>query len=82
MNQNITVKAYICIPYNPEAPNPYSRWTLQGLYDLKNEVLVAEEFWNFLGGKGTFEKLLDIFEQTGIELREEIDKKLAEFWKL
>lgn len=79
MNQNIIVKAFICIPYNPEAPNPYSRWTLQGLYDLKNEVLVAEEFWDFLGGKGTFEELLDIFEQTGIELREEIDKKLVEF---
>jgi type II restriction enzyme len=78
-NQDIAVKAYICIPYNPEAPNPYSRWTLQGLYDLKNEVLVAEEFWDFLGGKGTFEELLDIFEQTGIELREEIDKKFAEF---
>lgn len=79
INQRIKVKAYICIPYNPEAPNPYSRWTLQGLYDLKNEVLVAEEFWDFLGGRGTYEELLDIFEKTGIELRNEIDKKLSEF---
>jgi len=78
-NQRIKVKAYICIPYNPQAPNPYSRWTLQGLYDLKNEVLVAEEFWDFLGGEGTYEGLLEIFEQTGIELREEIDKKLSQF---
>lgn len=78
-NQRIKVKTYICIPYNPEAPNPYSRWTLQGLYDLKNEVLVAEEFWDFLGGKGTYEELLNIFEQTGIELRDEIDKRFSEF---
>lgn len=81
-NQRIEVKAYICIPYNPEAPNPYSRWTLQGLYDLKNEVLVADEFWDFLGGKGTYEELLDIFEQTGVELRDEIDRKLSDFNKL
>jgi predicted nucleic acid-binding protein len=79
INQDIIVKSYICIPYNPEAPKPYSRWTLQGLYDLDQEVLVAEEFWNFLGSKGTYEELLNIFEQTGIELRDEIDDKLSEF---
>lgn len=79
VDKHVKVKAYICIPYNPEAPKPYSRWTLQGLYDLKKEVLVAEEFWDFLGGKGTYEELLDIFEQTGIELRKEIDKKISEF---
>lgn len=79
INQELTVKSYICIPYNPEAPKPYSRWTLQGLYELDQEVLVAEEFWDFLGGKGTYEELLDIFEQAGIELRDEIDDKLSEF---
>lgn len=79
INQDIIVKSYICIPYNPEAPNPYSRWTLQGLYELDQEVLVAEEFWNFLGGKGTYEELLDIFEKTGIELRDEIDEKFSKF---
>ncbi len=79
IDPNIRVGAYICIPYNPEAPKPYSRWTLKGLYDLKNEVLVAEEFWDFLGGTGTYNQLLDIFEQTGIELRNEIDKKLLGF---
>ncbi|RKZ34599.1 hypothetical protein DRQ19_00740 [bacterium] len=79
INQGLTVKSYICIPYNPEAPKPYSRWTLQGLYELDQEVLVAEEFWDFLGGKGTYEELLDIFEQAGIELRDEIDDKLSEF---
>lgn len=78
-NKNIEVKTCICIPYNPEAPKPYARWTLQGLYDLKKEVLVAEEFWDMLGGKGTYDELLDIFEKTGLELKEVIDKKMAEF---
>ena len=75
----VSVKSYICIPYNPEAPKPYARWTLQGLYDLKNEVLVAEEFWDFLGGKGTYEELLNVFENAGIELRDEIDERFKAF---
>jgi len=79
INQKNEVKTCICIPYNPQEPKPYSRWTLQGLYDLKNEVLVADEFWDFLGGEGTYEELLDIFENTGIELRDEIDQKFSEF---
>lgn len=79
VKSNVNVKSYICIPYNPEAPKPYARWTLQGLYDLKNEVLVAEEFWDFLGGKGTYEELLNVFEKAGIELRDEIDKRFKTF---
>ncbi len=31
------------------------------------------------GGEGTYEDLLDVFERTGIELREEIDNKFSEF---
>lgn len=43
--------AYLAIPYNPYEPKPYERWTLKGMLDLKNELKVAEEFWDFLGGK-------------------------------
>lgn len=46
------VHSYIAIPYNPYEPKPYQRWTLQGMLDLKNELKVAEEFWDFLGGDG------------------------------
>jgi hypothetical protein len=38
-----------------------------------NELKVADEFWDFLGGQGTYLQLLDIFERIGIELRPEID---------
>jgi len=43
------------------------------MLDLENELKVAEEFWDFLGGKGTYNDLLDCFEMTGLELRPEID---------
>ncbi len=73
------VHSYIAIPYNPYEPKPYERWTLKGMIDLKNELKVAEEFWDFLGGKGAYNELLDCFERVGIELRPEIDKFFEKF---
>lgn len=57
----------------------YERWTLKGMLDLDNELKVAEEFWDFLGGKGAYPELLDCFERAGIELRPEIDKYFSKF---
>ena len=70
------VKTIVAIPYNPYEPKPYERWTLQGLFDLKEEVLVGVEFWDLLGGKNTYEDLLKVFEQAGLELYDEIEKKM------
>jgi len=69
----------LAIPYNPYEPQPYDRWTFQGMFDLPNEIKVAEEFWDFLGGENTYNELLQIFEDAGIELRPEIDAKFATF---
>jgi len=69
----------IAIPYNPYEPKPYARWTMKGMLDLNYEVKVAEEFWDFLSGKNTYQDLLDCFQQAGIELRDEIDNYFAKF---
>jgi len=72
----------LAIPYNPYHPHPYERWTLKGLYDLENgEILVGQEFWNFIANNRIYEELLDIFQEVGEKLRNEIDKKFAEFRK-
>lgn len=60
-NPRANVQTIIAIPYNPYDPQPYNRWTMRGMLDLQNELKVAEEFWDFLGGKGTYQQLLDIF---------------------
>ena len=52
---------------------------MRGMLDLPNELKVAEEFWDFLGGTGAYNDLLDIFERVGIELRSEIDEYFAKF---
>jgi len=52
---------------------------MRGMLDLENELKVAEEFWDFIGGQGSYNGLLDCFEKAGIELRPEIDEYFAKF---
>ena len=49
------------------------------MLDLDNELKVADEFWDFLGGNGAYSELLDCFERAGIELRPEIDDYFSTF---
>lgn len=76
-DSTLDVYPIIAIPYNPYEPKPYKRWTMRGMLDLDHELLVAEDFWDFLGGIGAFEELLDCFERVGIQLRDEIDDYFA-----
>lgn len=80
-NPKVKINTLIAIPYNPYEPKPYSRWTMAGMLDLENELKVADEFWGFLGGQGTYLQLLDIFEKVGVELRPEIDNYFARYNK-
>lgn len=73
------VMTYIAIPYNPYEPSPYQRWTMKGMLDLQNELKVAREFWDFLGGPGAYDDLLGCFENAGKKLRPELDRRFAEF---
>ncbi|MBX3290320.1 MAG: TdeIII family type II restriction endonuclease [Acidobacteria bacterium] len=76
---NAKINSLIAIPYNPYEPQPYQRWTMKGMLDLKHELKVAGEFWDFLGGEGAYVDLLDCFERAGIELRSEVDDYFAKF---
>ena len=80
-NPKAKIHTLISIPYNPYEPKPYMRWTMKGMLDLNKEVKIADEFWDFLAGKGTYKNLLDCFEQAGIELRPEIDNYFSKFNK-
>lgn len=75
------INTLIAIPYNPYEPEKYNRWTMRGMLDLNKELVVADEFWDFLGGKNTYQDLLNCFERVGIELRNEIDSYFNHFNK-
>lgn len=74
-----TVSAMVGLPYNPYAPEKYKWWTMRSMYDLQEQVKVAEDFWNFLAGGDVYGELLDCFERVGIEMSGEIDAYFARF---
>lgn len=78
---HIQVRAVVAIPYNPYEPEPYKRWTLKGMLDIENQsqLMVGNEFWDFLAGEAVYDRLLDCFEQVGVEMRGEIDDYFARF---
>ncbi len=78
-NPKAKINTLVAIPYNPYEPQPYERWTLKGMLDLEHELKVAEEFWDFLGGKDTYEDLLICFEAVGIEMRNKMDEYFSRF---
>lgn len=79
-NRKARVLTRLAIPYNPYHPEPYERWTLEGLYDLKrDEILVGKDFWNFVAGSDIYERLLDVFQDAGEKLRDEINRRFAQF---
>jgi len=78
-NPNAKINTCLAIPYNPYEPKPYRRWTMKGMLDFDSELKVADEFWDFLGGKGSYNELLNCFERVGIELRPEIDEYFSKF---
>ncbi len=80
-NPQANIRTVTAIPYNPSYPREYNRWTLSGIIDLSQngELLVAEEFWNFLaGGEEIYEQLLECFFIAGRNLEWEIDKFVNE----
>ncbi len=75
------VKTILAFPYNPYHPEPYSRFTEQGLLEKEEEFLVGEEYWDFLGGKGTLKDLLEEFDLVGKKFKEKILEKIKQVAK-
>lgn len=44
---------------------------------MKNQVLLEDEFWNIVGGKGTFAELLAVYREVGAEKGRQVMDQLA-----
>lgn len=70
------VETILAFPYNPYYPRPYERFTMQGLVEVRRELLIGEEYWDFLGGDGTFGELLKVFDEVGRWFKKDIAEKI------
>jgi hypothetical protein len=74
-------RTILAFPYNPYEPEPYVRFTEQGVLDRKAELMVGSEYWDFLGGKDTYKELLGLFDSVGREFKQRIQVKIEEVAK-
>ncbi len=72
---------YLAFPYNPYYPKPYNRFTEVNLVKMNKDFLVAEKYWDFLGGKNTFTELLSIFDKVGKSYKEKLIQKFKKIAK-
>ncbi len=75
------VRVFLAFPYNPYHPQPYERFTEQGVLERGKEFLVGKEYWDFLGGEDTFEQLLELFDLVGKKFKEKIQQKIKQVAK-
>ncbi len=63
------VNAFFAMAYNPYGTRKEDYKHSFGLQysDIQNEVLIGDEFWELIGGKGTFEELLEVYREVGRE---------------
>jgi len=62
---NKRVYGTIAIPYNPKAPRPYTSSAVKNYMQVGKDVLVAEDFWDLIGGSGCYGELGDAFKKIG-----------------
>jgi hypothetical protein len=61
------------VPYAPYGSTPYSHSYAIPFFDFTNEVKMGRLFWDFVGGDGTYDQLLSIYTQVGLEFASDIE---------
>jgi hypothetical protein len=67
--------AYYALPYNPYGKRQDYEWSFPARwFDMKNDsvVLIGDEFWDLIGGKGTYQLFVSEINKLGKDYREKI----------
>jgi len=71
-------QTFLGLYYNPGGTKREDyNWSVPSkIFDMINDdcVLIGQEYWDLVGGKGTYTALLDIFGEVGEETREQLQK--------
>jgi len=71
-------EAYFALPYNPYGKKEDYAWTFPARwFDMKHDpvVLIGDEFWEKIGGKGTYKAFLSAVDEIGSGYKERIYKE-------
>ena len=74
MKRNDHGRGYLAFAYNPFVTrDKYAHSYTKTVMDLKEEVLMGEEMWDKLGGKGTYDELINVVDKAGEAKRRELE---------
>lgn len=64
-------RTFYAMPFNPygDSRKDYDHSLATKYLDFQEQVLIGKEFWNFLGGAGTYEDVLSIYGDVGAQMR-------------
>ena len=74
-----SVRTYFAMAYNPygNSKSEYKHSFSMKYLDLENEVVIGREFWDLIGGPGTYEEVLSIYREVGKEKGPDMLDQLA-----
>lgn len=78
MNSTKVDYAYFALTYNPYGKRENYNWSFpMRWFDMHNDesVLIGTEFWELIGGKGTYNTFINEINKLGLEYRERIYKE-------
>ena len=68
-----TYNAYLALYYNPYGTQKTDyKWSiLSKAFDVYKDdcILIGQEYWDFVGGKGSYQKILECFEEVGVKTK-------------
>lgn len=75
-SENIDYETFFALYYNPNGKNriDYKHSFPMKMFDMHKDecVLIGEDYWNFLGGEGTYDELLEIFAEVGLKTKRQL----------
>jgi len=75
MEPLVVDEAYFALPYNPYGRREAYAWSFPARwFDMKTDkvVLIGDEFWDKIGGCGTYQAFVDAVNEVGVEYKERI----------
>ena len=72
------IRTILAFPFNPFYPNEYHHWATKNFFERGKEILIGEEYWDFIGGENAFNELIEIFNDVGTEISGLINNKINE----
>ena len=81
MNPPQVTGAFFALPYNPYGKRENYAWTFPAhWFDMKKDkvVLIGDEFWDLIGGTGTYQFFIIEINELGEEYRDRIYREYLE----